>query len=249
MLRICIIILPAAVFHGIFVVSLPSTPYLYSAIMNYIEHLQQDKKLAAFMNGPVHERIKPHSNIPLQLIRAIMSQQLNTKVAQVIYNRFLAVYNNKVPKPRQIINTPNETLRATGLSNAKANYIKNIAAFCIEHKITDKKLLAMSNEEVMELLTQIKGVGKWTVEMLLMFALGREDVFSIDDYGVRSAMIHMYNLGKLDKKKLNAKLIKISDKWSPYRTYGCLYCWQWKNNAPVVRKKSIKKPLQKSTKV
>ena len=65
------------------------------------------------------------------------------------------------------------------------SYVKNVAAFCAEHKITDKKLLAMSNEEIIALLTQIKGVGKWTVEMLLMFALGREDIFSIDDYGVR----------------------------------------------------------------
>ena len=221
-----------------------STAYLYSTVMNYIEYLKQDKKLAVFINGTVHERIKPHSNIPLQLIRSIMSQQLNTKVAQVIYNRFLAVYNNKIPKPQQIIDTPNETLRATGLSNAKVSYIKNIAAFCIEHKITDKKLLAMNDDEIVELLTQIKGVGKWTVEMLLMFALGREDVFSIDDYGVRSAMIKMYKLEKLDRKKLNERLIKISNKWSPYKTYGCLYCWQWKNNAPVVRKKSTKKPLR-----
>jgi DNA-3-methyladenine glycosylase II len=206
--------------------------------MKYIEHLKQDKKLAAFIKGTVHERIKPHSNIPLQLIRSIMSQQLNTKVAQVIYNRFLAVYNNKVPKPQQILDTPNETLRATGLSNAKVAYIKNIAAFCIEHKVTDKKLLAMRDEEIIELLTQIKGVGKWTVEMLLMFALGREDIFSIDDYGVRSAMIKIYKLEKLDKKKLNEKLIKISNKWSPYKTYGCLYCWHMKDNAPVVEKKT-----------
>lgn len=94
----------------------------------------------------------------------------------------------------------------------------------------------MSNEDIITLLTQIKGVGRWTVEMLLMFALGREDVFSIDDYGVRSAMIKMYKLEKLDKKKLNERLIKISDKWSPYRTYGCLYCWHLKDNAPVVEK-------------
>ncbi len=212
--------------------------------MDYIKHLQQDKKLAVFINGPVHERLQPHSNIPLQLIRSIMSQQLNTKVAQIIYSRFLVIYNRKIPKPQQIIDTPNETLRTTGLSNAKVSYIKNIAAFCIEHKITDKKLLAMSDEEIVELFTQIKGVGKWTVEMLLMFALGREDIFSIDDYGVRSAMIKIYKLEKLDKKKLNEKLFKISAKWSPYRTYGCLYCWQWKNNTPVVRKKSTKKPLQ-----
>lgn len=189
------------------------------------------------MNGAVHERIRPHSNIPLQLIRSIMSQQLSTKVAQVIYNRFLEIYKNKTPKPQQIIETPSEILRATGLSNAKVGYIKNIASFCIEYKITDKKLHAMSNEEIIALLTQIKGVGKWTVEMLLMFALGREDVFSLDDYGVRTAMMHIYQIKKTDKKLLDKRLLRISNKWSPYRTYGCLYCWHWKNNAPVIRKK------------
>ena len=204
--------------------------------MEYIEHLRKDKKLAAFINEPVHERIQPHKNIPLQLIGSIMSQQLNTKVADIIYNRFLALYNNKEPKPQQIIDMPNETLRGIGLSNAKVSYVKNVSAFCVEHKITDKKLLAMSNEDVIELLTQIKGVGKWTVEMLLMFALGREDIFSIDDYGVQSAMVKIYKLEKLDKKQLREKLIKISNKWSPYRTYGCLYCWHLKDNAPVVEK-------------
>ena len=206
--------------------------------MEYIEHLRKDKKLAAFINEPVHERIQPHKNIPLQLIGSIMSQQLNTKVADIIYNRFLALYSNKEPKPQQIIDTPNETLRGIGLSNAKVSYVKNVAAFCVEHKMTDKKLLAMSNEDVIELLTQIKGVGKWTVEMLLMFALGREDIFSIDDYGVQSAMIKIYKLEKLDKKQLREKLIKISNKWSPYRTYGCLYCWHLKDNAPVVKKEN-----------
>jgi len=202
-------------------------------IMDYIEHLRKDKKLAAYINEPLHERIKPHKNIPLLLVASIMSQQLNTKVADIIYNRFIALYNNKEPTPQQILDTPNETLRAIGLSNAKVSYVKNVAAFCIEYKITDKKLNAMSDEEVIELLTQIKGVGKWTVEMLLMFALGREDIFSIDDYGVQSAMIKIYKLQKLDKKKLREKLIKISGKWSPYRTYGCLYCWALKDNAPA----------------
>ena len=209
--------------------------------MDYIEHLKKDKKLAAFINSPVHERIQPHKNIPLQLIGSIMSQQLNTKVADIIYNRFLALYNNKEPKPQQILDTPDATLRAIGLSNAKTSYVKNVAKFCVEHKITDKKLLTMSNEEIIELLTQIKGVGKWTVEMLLMFALGREDIFSIDDYGVQSAMIKIYKLQKLDKKQLREKLLKISNKWSPYRTYGCLYCWHMKDNAPVTSKKDSEK--------
>jgi DNA-3-methyladenine glycosylase II len=200
-------------------------------------HLQKDKKLAAIINEPLHERIQPHKNIMLQLIGNIMSQQLNTKVADIIYNRFLALYNNKEPKAKQIAETPLETLRSIGLSNAKANYVKNVAAFVEQHKITDAKLHKMSNEEIIELLTQIKGVGKWTVEMLLMFALGREDVFSIDDYGVQSAMIKIYKLHKLDKKQLRERLIKISNKWSPYRTYGCLYCWHLKDNAPVKAEK------------
>ncbi len=201
--------------------------------MEYIAHLQKDKKLAAIINEPLHERIQPHKNIMLQLIGSIMSQQLNTKVADIIFKRFLALYNNKPPQTKQIAETSIETLRSIGLSNAKANYVKNVAFFVEENKITDKKLHAMSNEEIIELLTQIKGVGRWTVEMLLMFALGREDVFSIDDYGVRSAMIKIYKLHKLDKKQLREKLLKISDKWSPYRTYGCLYCWHMKDNAPV----------------
>ncbi len=205
--------------------------------MEYISHLKKDKKLAVFISEPLHERIKPHKNIPLQLTGNIMGQQLNTKVAEIIYNRFLALYNNKEPTLQQVLDTSNETLRNIGLSNAKVHYVKNVAAFCVEHKITDKKLHAMSNEEIIALLTQIKGVGKWTVEMLLMFALGREDVFSVDDYGVQSAMIKIYKLQKLDKKQLRERLIKISGKWSPYRTYGCLYCWHWKDNTPAVVKK------------
>ena len=205
--------------------------------MEYITHLQKDKKLATIINEPLHERIKPHQNIMLQLIGSIMSQQLNTKVADIIYNRFLALYKNKAPKAKQIAETPDEKLRAIGLSNAKVSYVKNVAAFVDAHKITDSKLHAMSNEEIIELLTQIKGVGKWTVEMLLMFALGREDVFSIDDYGVQKAMIKLYKLHKLDKKQLREKLLRISKKWSPYRTYACLYCWHWKDNAPVKAEK------------
>lgn len=202
--------------------------------MEYKLHLQKDKKLAKIIGDELHE-LKLHKNIPLRLIASIMSQQLSTKVAQVIYRRFLEIYNGKEPKPQQVLDTADTTLRAIGLSNAKVSYVKNVAAFCIEHKITDKKLLALGNDEVIELLTQIKGVGKWTVEMLLMFTLGREDVFSIDDWGIQKAMIKLYKLDALEKKELREKLLKISDKWSPYRTYACLHLWAWKDNTPPVK--------------
>lgn len=200
--------------------------------MEYKLHLQKDKRLAKIIGNDMQE-LKLHKNIPLRLIASIMSQQLSTKVAQVIYRRFLEIYNGKEPKPQQVLDTADTTLRAIGLSNAKVSYVKNVAAFCIEHKITDKKLLALNNDEVIALLTQIKGVGKWTVEMLLMFALGREDVFSIDDWGIQKAMVKLYKLDALEKKELREKLLKISGKWSPYRTYACLYLWAWKDNAPA----------------
>lgn len=196
--------------------------------MEYLTHLQKDKRLAKILGNEVHE-LKLHKNIPLRLMASIMSQQLSTKVAQVIYRRFLELHNGKEPKPQQVIDTPFEKLRGIGLSNAKVSYVKNVAEFCIEHKITDKKLLAMGNEEIIDLLTQIKGVGRWTVEMLLMFTLGREDVFAPDDLGIQQAMIKTYKLDNSDKKALREKMIKLSDKWKPYRTYACLHLWRFKD--------------------
>lgn len=200
--------------------------------MQHVAHLQKDKKLAMLIVEPYHQ-LTLRKNIALHLMASIMSQQLNTKVADVIYRRFLDIYKGKEPTAKQVLATSPETLRAIGLSNAKVSYVHNVARFCIEHKITDKKLLAMSNEEIITLLTQIKGVGKWTVEMLLMFTLGREDLYAIDDLGLQNAMIKLYKLKTADKKALREKILKISAKWSPYRTYACLYLWKWKDNKPV----------------
>jgi DNA-3-methyladenine glycosylase II len=200
--------------------------------MEYSKHLGKDKKLAAILGKELHQ-LKLHKNIPLRLIASIMSQQLSTRVAKVIYHRFLNLYNGKEPKPQQVLDTRDETLRAIGLSNAKVGYVKNVAAFCIEHKITDKKLLAMDNNAIVELLTQIKGVGKWTVEMLLMFTLGREDVFAVDDLGIQQAMVKTYGLDASNKKLMKEQMLVIAEKWSPYRTYACLHLWGWKDNVPL----------------
>lgn len=196
--------------------------------MEYIKHLKKDPKLATILTGDAHT-LKLHKNIPLRLMASIMSQQLSTKVAKVIFHRFLALYNGKEPKPQQVLDTPFDTLRAIGLSNAKVSYVQNVARFCMEHKITDKKLLQMDNESVIELLTSIKGVGKWTVEMLLMFTLGREDVFAVDDLGIQQAMCKLYKINATDKKKMKTRMLKISSTWSPYRTYACLHLWNWKD--------------------
>lgn len=196
--------------------------------MSYKLHLQKDKKLARILTDTHHE-LAFYKNIPLRLMRSIMGQQLSTKVAAVIYERFIKLYKGKEPKPQHVIDTEDEVLRSIGLSYAKISYVKAVAQFCIDNKITDKKLQKMTDAEITALLTQIKGVGKWTVEMLLMFSLGREDIFSIDDLGIQQGMIKAYKLDTTDKKKFREQLIKISDKWSPYRTYACLHIWEWKD--------------------
>ena len=197
--------------------------------MEYITHLQKDKKLASIIGEEVYE-LKLHPNIPVRIMASIISQQLSTKVAKVIFRRFLELYKGKEPKPKQVLDTPSTTLRSIGLSNAKVSYVHNVAAFCIEQKISDKKLLAMSNEEIIDRLVQIKGVGKWSVEMLLMFTLGRQDVFAVDDLGIQQAMTKLYKLDAVDKKGMKEKMLKLSAKWSPYRTYACLHLWKWKDN-------------------
>ena len=196
--------------------------------MEYLPHLQKDKKLATILGEQLHE-LKYHRNIPLRLIASIMSQQLNTKVAAIIYRRFLELYNGKEPSPVEVLATSYEKLRSIGLSHAKATYVHNVAGFCVENKVTDKKLLAMVNDAVIEYLTQVKGVGRWTVEMLLMFTLGRGDIFPADDLGIQNAMIKLYKIKAENKKELREKMVKLSNKWSPFRTYACLHLWGWKD--------------------
>ncbi|MFP5042067.1 DNA-3-methyladenine glycosylase family protein [Parasediminibacterium sp. JCM 36343] len=202
---------------------------VYLQPMEYTAHLQKDKKLATILGTATHQLVL-HQNIPLRLIASIMSQQLNTKVASIIFKRFLALYNGAEPTPQQVIDTPFEKLRVIGLSNNKVKYVQNVAAFCLENKITDTLLLGMENYEIIKLLTQIKGVGQWTVEMLLLFSLGREDVFAVDDLGIQQAIQQLYGLDASDKKKLKADMLQLSAQWKPYRSYACLHLWRWKDN-------------------
>jgi DNA-3-methyladenine glycosylase II len=212
--------------------------------MHYAEHLSKDKKLKKLLDAGDPHQLKKRRNICTYLCASIMSQQLSVKVADVIYKRFLALYGGKEPTPKQIRDTPFEKLRGIGLSNAKVGYVKNVAQFEIEFGMDARKLGKMTNEEVINYLVVIKGVGRWTIEMLLMFALGREDVFAVDDLGIRNAMIKLYKLDDGNKKKLNEELLRLSAKWSPYRTYACVHLWRWKDNAPVVKEKRPKEKIK-----
>jgi DNA-3-methyladenine glycosylase II len=200
--------------------------------MEHILHLSKDKKLKKIIELQQPYSLVKEKDVYLQLCICIMSQQLSTKVAAVFHSRFMNLYNGKIPSAQQILDTPFETLRNIGLSNAKANYVHNICRFFIDQKITDAKLYKMSNEELIKYLSRIKGVGQWTVEMILMFTLGREDIFAVDDLGIQQSIIKLYKLDPIDKKALKEKMLQVSAKWSPYRTYACRYLWGWKDNTP-----------------
>ncbi len=199
--------------------------------MHYVKHLSKDPLLKPLIKQHGVFTLKKQHNLCLYLCYSIMSQQLSTKVAKIIKQRFLDLYGGE-PHPQQILDTPFEKLRGIGLSNAKVSYVQNVARFELEQGMDHRKLAKMDNEEVIAYLTQIKGVGRWTTEMLLMFALCREDLFAIDDLGLQQAVVGLYGLKNRKKKTRDAAILKIAAQWAPYRTYGCMYLWRWKDNPP-----------------
>jgi DNA-3-methyladenine glycosylase II len=201
--------------------------------MEYLIHLAKDKKLGKLLGQQEPFRLSKRKDIHHYLCASIMSQQLSAKVADTIHKRFLNIYDGRIPQAEEILSTPFDILRAIGLSNAKVNYVHNVARFAIEQGMDHRRLNEMDNEEVIGYLTRIKGVGRWTAEMLLMFGLGREDVFAADDLGIQNAMIRLYKLDRTNKQSFREDLLRISQKWSPYRTYACLHLWHWKDNSPA----------------
>jgi 3-methyladenine DNA glycosylase/8-oxoguanine DNA glycosylase len=159
------------------------------------------------------------------LVRAVTYQQLNGTAAATIFGRVKALYPGKrFPTPQDLLDTPDEKLRAAGLSRAKTAAIKDIAAKTIEGVVpTSRAIARMENEIILERLTTIRGVGPWTVEMLLMFTLGRMDVLPVTDYGVRKGFALTYNLKELPTA---AELLKHGEKWKPYRSVAAWYMWR-----------------------
>ena len=200
--------------------------------MEYQGHLKKDKKFAPLLAEASHT-IKKRKNTPVRLMASIISQQLSTKVAAIIFGRFIALFDGKEPSCQQVLKCTNDQLRSIGLSQSKVHYIQNVAQFFLEHQITDKQLYKMEPDAIIDLLTQIKGVGKWTVQMLMLFSLGQEDVFAVDDLGIQQAMIRLYKIKYETKKELHTKMLAISRKYTPYSSYACLHLWQWKDQGAI----------------
>lgn len=170
-------------------------------------------------------------DIYFKMLSAIVSQQLSTKAAATIFARFRDLFPDRYPHPHLVHETPDETLRGAGLSFQKIGYVRNVAAFAQGGNLAHAVIDAMEDEALIQHLTQIKGVGRWTVEMLLMFALERPDVMPVDDLGIQNAMKWHYGLA-VSGKALKTRMIEIAESWRPYRTIACKYLWQSLNNMP-----------------
>ena len=159
------------------------------------------------------------------LAESIAYQQLSGKAAATIFGRVRALYpKRKWLDPEQLLATPDETLRAAGLSRAKTAALKDLAAKTIDGTVpAGRALIHMSDDEIITRLTAVRGIGRWTVEMLLLFDLGRPDVWPVDDYGVQKGFAKTFGRRKLPTPK---QLMKFGEKWRPYRSVAAWYFWR-----------------------
>jgi DNA-3-methyladenine glycosylase II len=163
------------------------------------------------------------------LVRSITGQQLSTKAASTIYGRVTERYGGRTPTPEQILATDPQELRALGLSNAKAAYLRDLAEHIVDGELPIDELAQMSDAKVYELLTAVKGLGRWTVDMFLMFHLGRPDVIPVGDLGIRKAIQIHYGVQELPTP---GEMEQIAEPWRPHRTLACLYLWESLDNRP-----------------
>jgi 3-methyladenine DNA glycosylase/8-oxoguanine DNA glycosylase len=159
------------------------------------------------------------------LAESIAYQQLSGKAAATIFGRVRALYpKRKWLDPEQLLATPDKTLRAAGLSRAKTAALKDLAAKTIDGTVpAGRALIRMSDDEIITRLTAVRGIGRWTVEMLLLFDLGRPDIWPVDDYGVRKGFAKTFGRRKLPTPK---QLMKFGEKWRPYRSAAAWYLWR-----------------------
>jgi DNA-3-methyladenine glycosylase II len=184
-------------------------------------------------NDPVIERIAAQNPLPeikvttnlfVDLVEDIVAQQLSSKVADTIFKRFCNLFPEGIPTSDSLLQKSHEQLRAIGLSNAKANYVKNIAQYFLDNDFSVDKVNHLTDEEIVSELIKIKGVGVWTAQMVLIFSLNRPNVFPYGDLAIQQGMNSIYNL-QLQGKDLVKEIAKISENWQPYRTIGTRYVW------------------------
>jgi len=197
-----------------------------------IYHLSKDPILKPIIEHCPLNIYKEPVSVMDDLLSSVISQQLSTKAAASIHERFVTMFPYGKNRIQQLLNTDIETYRSIGLSAQKSRYIKNIITFFEEHQLHDIDWSKWSDDEIVDTLVQIKGVGKWTAEMILIFTLFREDVLPLDDLIIRNNMAKLYNVTSTNRK-LYKDLTAVAEPWRPYRSIASRYIWAAENTSFV----------------
>ncbi len=187
-------------------------------------HLRaSDEKLAFVIDRVGPCTLKPAGKIYPSLFRSILYQQVAGAAAAAVFRRVCEPYGGKVPHPSEFAVASDESLRAAGLSRQKARYLRELAAAFAEGRLNERRLMRLSDEEIIAAVTTVHGIGEWTAHMLLIFCLGRPDILPVGDYGVRKAMQRLYRMRDLPKP---ARMETVARRWRPYRTVASWYLWR-----------------------
>ena len=198
------------------------------------EHLSAvDPMLAQVIADAPLPKFSPHDNYYQELVESIISQQLSVKAAATILKRFKELFGDDFPSPEAILTQDIETYRAVGLSRQKASYIRDLAEKVLDGTVKFDHLDSLTNQEVVDELIQIKGVGVWTIHMFLMFCMGRLDVLPVGDLGIRNGIQKLYNL-PTRPNDIEIEEIARLNKWSPYETIASWYIWHSLDNKPAL---------------
>ena len=195
------------------------------------ELVKRDKKLAPVIKTYGACQLQPHPNHYGELVGSIVGQQLSSKAAATIWQRVLGLFGGKMPTPEQLIKIKDQKLRDVGLSWAKVGYVKDLAQHILDGRLDLDHVATMPNEQLIEQLTAVKGIGEWSAHMFMMFGLGRLDILPTGDLGIRKAIQNLYGLKSLPDP---AKIITIANKhnWHPYESVASWYLWQSLDNSP-----------------
>lgn len=187
------------------------------------EHFKKnDAVLGRVVDIVVLSGWRKNGNYFVDLVESIVSQQLSVKAADTIWKRFIALFPDERVEPEFVLAMSEQRIRDAGISWQKISYMKDLAKKTLESGIVFEQFEIMTDEEIIEELVKVRGIGRWTAEMFLMFSMGRQDIFSYGDLGLRRAMQNLYSLRKEPSPRRAAQ---IANKWKPFRTIACRYLW------------------------
>ena len=193
-----------------------------------MKHLSKDRRLAKVIKDVGEYSIKVRRGRFESLVEAIIAQQISGSAARSISKKFRQIYHPaRFPKVEDVAKTPYYKLRTAGLSKMKIRYIRNLSKMISTGSLRLDRFTPMSDEDIVEELTRVPGIGRWTVEMFLMFTLGRMDVLPVTDLGVRKGVQGIYGLSEIPQDE---KIVKIAEKWRPYRSVATWYIWRGLEN-------------------